>query len=673
MAWYKVVTMDAIDGKLVYDYNGRETTLAFNTAAECRGSGVRIEPEAVRQRGSSRYVINIVPESSITIRELFLTLKNIYDPEDRIFVNGYESWTDSRERGVNDSIKPLDSSLLSTYLAYQGDYTFYSYTGEAGTLHSFSYTYIKSRDGICRFIGSMAEHTGFTVFEHRTHENVLLIRKDCGDLYIDGEYRGIDILLERGCEQEVFDDYFKFLGTKRARTQPCTGWTSWYYYYNNISEDIIMQNMDALSTRNIPIDIFQIDDGYQQVVGDWTRVNAKFPRGMKYIAQNIKKRGYKAGLWLAPFLGGRASAMCGNHPEWAVCDDGGQPIRIGSSTAWGGDYYAMDIYNDGFRDYLTDTFNTILQDWGFDLVKLDFLYAACIFPRKDKTRGRIMADAMKFLRKITGDRLILGCGVPLASSFGLVDYCRIGCDVSLRWEDETYGRLNFRERNSTSNSLVSTIGRWHLNKHAFLNDPDVFILRSANNELSKEQRYTLTLLNNIFGGLCFTSDNLDEYSAPEMNLYRSLFPMKLKDIRQVSSDGDFVEIRFSIGDKDYLALSNLGGGELKKEIPKGLYYSSKTGDLSFGGVVELMPYESVCFLTAHRRDYEIIGSEGHIFPGSEVDGFTAKDGCINIAVDNKSLNRGHILIKIPDDIGGCSVNGEYVKACKHDGLNILKF
>ena len=55
-----------------------------------------------------------------------------------------------------------------------------------------------------------------------------------------------------------------------------------------------------------------------------------------------------------------------------------------------------------------------------------------------------MWDAMKFLRQITGDKLILGCGVPLASCIGIVEYCRIGCDVALTWEDEVYKKLNLK-------------------------------------------------------------------------------------------------------------------------------------------------------------------------------------------------------------------------------------
>jgi alpha-galactosidase len=54
-----------------------------------------------------------------------------------------------------------------------------------------------------------------------------------------------------------------------------------------------------------------------------------------------------------------------------------------------------------------------LNEWGYHMVKLDFLYSVCLIPTKTKTRGQIMTEAMKFLRECVGDKLILGCGVPL--------------------------------------------------------------------------------------------------------------------------------------------------------------------------------------------------------------------------------------------------------------------
>lgn len=42
---------------------------------------------------------------------------------------------------------------------------------------------------------------------------------------------------------------------------------------------------------------------------------------------------------------------------------------------------------------------------------------------------------MQLVRDLTGDdRLLLGCGVPLACAWRNADYCRVGSDVAPWWE-----------------------------------------------------------------------------------------------------------------------------------------------------------------------------------------------------------------------------------------------
>ena len=41
---------------------------------------------------------------------------------------------------------------------------------------------------------------------------------------------------------------------------------------------------------------------------------------------------------------------------------------------------------------------------------------------------------MELLRTWCGQKQILGCGVPVMPAFGLVDYCRVSCDVGLDWD-----------------------------------------------------------------------------------------------------------------------------------------------------------------------------------------------------------------------------------------------
>ena len=75
------------------------------------------------------------------------------------------------------------------------------------------------------------------------------------------------------------------------------------------------------------------------------------------------------------------------------------------------------------------------------MVKLDFLYSEAMQPRNGKSRGQIMCEAMDFLRECVGEeKLILGCGVPLGPSFGVVDACRISCDVDLKYLPKYYNK-----------------------------------------------------------------------------------------------------------------------------------------------------------------------------------------------------------------------------------------
>ena len=172
--------------------------------------------------------------------------------------------------------------------------------------------------------------------------------------------------------------------------------------------------------------------------------------------------------------------------------------------------------------YLEQVFDRVLNQWGYDLVKLDFLYAAAPFGTQRESRAGRMIRAMELLRRWCSDKLILGCGVPLMPAFGQVDYCRIGCDVSLSWDDKWYMRLFHRERVSTSHSLDNTLNRRQLGGRAFGNDPDVFFLRDENCSLSPAQKRFLAETNVRYGQVLLISDDPSAYTPEMKEQYRSL-------------------------------------------------------------------------------------------------------------------------------------------------------
>lgn len=495
---------------------------SFSIQPGQKSTYVRLERVITNVACGTRMRLILHPFVPIKIEEVRCDLKLEVDTNNPLFFNGYQSWTDSREWCVNDTMPHLSALAKPMVKKYKfdryGDTVVRPFSHRKGHFHGFSFATIGT-DLQKTLFGSLNEKDGFTILEYFHDKAKWVFSKDNAGCVLMDERCVLDLVCLDGTSDEVYDAYFQLMGIKPPRMNHATGWTSWYNYYQNISETIIEKNLANFNDGNC-IGFFQIDDGYQTAIGDWLSVDlAKFSQGMKPIADKIHAKGMKAGIWLAPFVAETKSQIFRDHPEWFIKDDKGEFVCGGSN--WSG-FYALDLDRPEVRDHLRAVFDVVLNDWGYDMVKLDFLYAACMLPRNNKSRGQLMAEAMLFVRDCVKEKYILGCGVPLASSFGLVDFCRIGCDVGLDWDDKFYMRLFHRERISTHHAIGSSIGRRHLDGRAFANDPDVFLLRDTNLALTPNQKRTLALSNWLFGSLLFTSDDLSLYNPLQRNQYRTV-------------------------------------------------------------------------------------------------------------------------------------------------------
>ena len=116
----------------------------------------------------------------------------------------------------------------------------------------------------------------------------MTIEKDCSGLRISEEWNAFDLVELSGTEDQVFDLYFEKMQINKPAGGPMTGYTSWYNHYQNISEQIIMENLEHVHEMGQNFDVFQIDDGYQTYVGDWLDVNRdKFPDGLEPVVDQI--------------------------------------------------------------------------------------------------------------------------------------------------------------------------------------------------------------------------------------------------------------------------------------------------------------------------------------------------------------------------------------------------
>ena len=513
--------------------------------------------------------LTLIPSRPITLISASLEFWHEYEKNEKFFVNGYQSWTTSGEMSAEDIYRgttPLAGVTKYTkdMAITSGDYAFTRYEPRPGFFHSFTYTYLRRGDEFELF-GSLSERNGYTVFYSDMEKHIFSVEKDVEGLTISEPYEMFDIVRFVGGYDEVFDKYFAAMSLPaKKRVDRLTGYTSWYNYFQKIDENIVLRDLKGLSRARESVNIFQIDDGYEPFVGDWLDYNGKdFPNGMKTIADAVHREGYLAGIWLAPFNVQRGkSRILKEHPDWLIRNPDGKP-QLGC-VAWGG-AYTLDIYNPEVREHLKKVFDTVLDDWGYDMVKLDFLYSQCRTPRDNKTRGTIMCEAMDFLRECVGDKLILGCGVPLGPAFGVVDACRISCDVDLSYGGKFYNSMSINnELPSAQNAINNSMFRRHLNGRAFLNDPDVFFLRDRNLTFTWEQKLLLAKINNLFGRVLFVSDDAGEYSEAELEVLKETFretDAKILDVKCVGAraDGNY-EIKFIENGEEKLLYFNLFTG-----------------------------------------------------------------------------------------------------------------
>ena len=167
------------------------------------------------------------------------------------------------------------------------------------------------------------------------------------------------------------------------------GWCSWYHYFHEITEEALRANLKSLAAmrKDFPIDVVQLDDGFQSALGDWDTTNAKFPGGLKKVADEIRAVGFKAGIWAAPFLAARDSRLMREHPDWFIIhEESGWPVQAGFNPNWTASNdpfaYALDPSNPAFRAHLERLFAKLAREFGYSYLKLDFLYAAAAEGRR---------------------------------------------------------------------------------------------------------------------------------------------------------------------------------------------------------------------------------------------------------------------------------------------------
>jgi len=484
-----------------------------------------------------------ITDSSLRIARLVFPAENGFDKflkfsdiKNLSFLrNGHQSWSTSRSYMIKD--KPLRPWLQLVSLASSNMANLPSNT--PGLLSSDMFSIISDLKANKSFlIGQTNPFNQFfyikLYFYKRSEKtNYFEILFDFGrKMIMPGETIKLDgIIFALGETNELLKNYFRFINIQMNINIPqnnMRGWSTWYCFLNKVSPDNVLNNLKLIKNRNIKLDCIQLDDGYQKYVGDWLNLSKNFEGRMKELSDKISEAGFRPGIWLAPFIADKNSELVKIHPEYVLRDEFGKPLTAGYNPVWNSKlFYGLDVTNPRFEEYLTKVIRTIVHDWGYKLLKLDFLYAGCLrggtHHNLNFSRAEVIKYGIKLIKEIAGkDVILVGCGMPISTGIGLVDIMRVGPDTAPVWQKFSGSFLQTASMIGARNSIRNFIVRSFMNKFLWVNDPDCIMIREKKTNLTKNQRMTQINAIILSGGNLFYSDDLTELSDFELNLINKI-------------------------------------------------------------------------------------------------------------------------------------------------------
>jgi alpha-galactosidase len=127
---------------------------------------------------------------------------------------------------------------------------------------------------------------------------------------------------------------------KAITTNPPMGWMSWFPFIDKIDEKKIMEVADAMVSsglRDAGYQLLQLDDGWmaakRDAQGRQYADTARFPHGMKYLADYVHSRGLKIGIYSS-----NGMKTCAGYPGSYNYEESDAKTY----AAWGIDYLKYD-------------------------------------------------------------------------------------------------------------------------------------------------------------------------------------------------------------------------------------------------------------------------------------------------------------------------------------------
>lgn len=298
---------------------------------------------------------------------------------------------------------------------------------------------------------------------------------------------------------------------RRWAGEPVVGWESWYHYGFSVTPEVVLENAGLMRERfGERFRVVQVDDGWERGYGDWRPRNG-FPDDLSDLTAALRALGCTAGLWLAPFMVQPGGGGIGRERPDLLIRRGDEPRTdplVGR--------HGVDASHPDAAEWL-GALGATVREWGFDMVKLDFLYIGAMEGGRhdpEVTGTEALRRGLRaFVDGVGDDVYVLGCGMPLLPAVGICHGNRVGGDLAapVLWQvpellpfDPDLGWLGIHPQ---ARNLAA---RWWTHRRLFDADPDVVMALGPDDgpPYTVEEVRTLATLAALCGGPFLLADAL---------------------------------------------------------------------------------------------------------------------------------------------------------------------
>jgi hypothetical protein len=468
-------------GKNLFSSTKNNCDLVITESTNINSKGIQILQVNVKNIGTADILLN-----SILVSEFLL--KGQIPSE--ILEN---SWTQS---GFSDYKKINEVTKRKRFFLTR-DQNPYSFKNEFGylknSLVSEWYTQLVFKD-YSMVIGAISIRNNFCQVYVREENGGVRVRITCQfdglSLKPDESFESEKIAVISGSKDESLNKFADLVRKEnhiKELQKPIRGLCCAYYFQGNkVDERYVLDQLKELDKTNERIfDVIQID-GIPTPWGDWIENWEKlFPNGLAFLANEIKKRDYRAGFWISPYVASPKSKLFNRHQDWFSKGDDGKCFEARFSSPV--DFVAplslraLDPTHPDVQKYITKVIGKMVS-YGFSYIKTDFTYPVCFAKSfyKNVTRVQALREGFEVIRKAAGkDVLIQSSITQLSPLVGLVDFVKTGLDTLNPFVCKVPIVNSFVNNYMLGENLRSSQSRNFFHDKIWIADPDCAVFRDG--------------------------------------------------------------------------------------------------------------------------------------------------------------------------------------------------